>query len=57
MRRADESAMQNPSAETVLAPGDVVIVPGHDDDIPKLAERFSAGANRITYRGVTIDAQ
>jgi len=38
-----------------MAAGDVVIVLGHDDDIPELAERFSAAAKRITYRGVTLE--
>ncbi len=56
MRRADGTTMLNPPGETRLFAGDVVIVLGHDDDIPQLAERFSSTAESITYRGVTMSS-
>jgi voltage-gated potassium channel len=55
IRHADGSTVLNPPPETELLAGDIVIVLGHDDDIPQLAQRFSSIGNRITYRGVTID--
>ncbi|UUO06080.1 potassium channel protein [Blastopirellula sp. J2-11] len=56
IRRLDGSTMLNPPANTLLAAGDIVIVLGHDDDIPQLAERFSATKGKIMYRGAMIDA-
>jgi len=56
IRHADKSITMNPKSETVLRAGDVVIVLGHDDDIPELSERFTSKAAKITYRGVTSDA-
>ena len=56
IRHADGSTVLNPPSETQLITGDVVIVLGHDDDIPQLAARFSAVANTTTYRGVKIKA-
>jgi voltage-gated potassium channel len=55
MRHADGSTTLNPPAGTRLSLGDAVIVLGHDNDIPQLAQRFSARANKITYRGVTME--
>jgi voltage-gated potassium channel len=40
---------------TKLAPGDIVIVLGHQDDLPQLARKFAAGAKKMTFRGVTIE--
>ncbi|MFI4874397.1 MAG: potassium channel family protein [Blastopirellula sp. JB062] len=57
IRRNDGSTMLNPPAETRLAAGDIVIVLGHDDDIPQLAERFSASSGKIMYRGAMIDSE
>jgi len=37
---ADGSTVLNPNSETSLSTSDIVIVLGHDDDIPQLAERF-----------------
>jgi voltage-gated potassium channel len=56
MRRADGATLLNPTSKTVLSAGDVVVVLGHADDIPKLAERVASGGNRITYRGVSMEA-
>ena len=56
VRRADGEMLLNPSSETTLAVGDVVIVLGHTDDTAQLADRFASTSNKITYRGVTIDA-
>jgi len=54
MRRADGSTLLNPPSGTTLSPGDAVIVLGHDDDIPQLAERFSPTASKLMYRGATV---
>ncbi|MBA2114402.1 Glutathione-regulated potassium-efflux system protein KefC [Planctomycetes bacterium FF15] len=56
LRRKDGSTMLNPTAETILNPGDVVIVLGHSNDIPQLAERFCATRGKVTYRGVAVDS-
>ena len=55
LRRSDGTTLLNPPTSTKLTAGDVVIVLGHDNDIPQLAQRFSATSKKITYRGVTID--
>lgn len=55
LRRADRSTVVNPPSDTTLTARDVVIVLGHDDDIPQLAQRFSSTAKTITYRGVTLE--
>ena len=55
IRRDDGSTVINPAGDTSLFAGDIVIVLGHDDDIPQLASRFSSSA-KITYRGATMDA-
>lgn len=55
IRRVDGSTVMNPSSDTILLAGDVVIVLGHSDDIPQLAERFRATTNKIMYRGVTVE--
>jgi len=54
IRRVDGTTLLNPPAETQLVTGDTVIVLGHDDDIPQLAQRF-VGAGKMTYRGVTVE--
>lgn len=53
VRTADGSTVLNPPPDTTLVAGDVVIVLGHSDDIPQLAERFSSGI-QTRYRGVTV---
>jgi voltage-gated potassium channel len=56
IRHEDGSTVLNPPSSTPLSTGDVVIVLGHNDDLPQLAERFSSRGGRITYRGVTMEA-
>ena len=55
IRHVDGSTVLNPRSDTSLLAGDVVIVLGHSDDIPQLAERFSSKASKLTYRGVSIE--
>ncbi len=55
IRHTDGATTLNPPGDTTLSPGDVVIVLGHQDDIPQLAERFAAKETRLTYRGATLD--
>jgi len=56
IRRLDDSVTMNPDPDTTLLAGDVVIVLGHQDDIPMLEERFALQRKTITYRGVKIDS-
>ncbi|PQO39952.1 potassium channel protein [Bremerella cremea] len=56
VRKPDGSTVLNPPGETILESGDTVIVLGHTNDIPQLAERFNAKSRKITYRGVTLDS-
>lgn len=57
LRRASGETILNPPGETVLSVGDVVIVLGHTNDIPQLAERFCSNqSQKLTYRGVTLDS-
>lgn len=55
LRRPDGTTIVNPAPTTALTQGDVVIVLGHDDDIPQLAERFRPGGRVMSYRGVAIE--
>ena len=57
IRRVDNTLILNPPADTELHADDVVIVIGHDDDIPQLAAKLSSKINRITYRGSTIEVE
>ncbi|MCA9178271.1 MAG: NAD-binding protein [Planctomycetales bacterium] len=54
IRRADGTTELNPSPDTSLLAGDVVIVLGHNEDIPRLAERFTGKSAKLTYRGAPI---
>ncbi|MCA9212345.1 MAG: NAD-binding protein [Planctomycetales bacterium] len=56
IRRQDDSIMLNPDPGTNLSPGDVVIVLGHQIDIPQLAAKFSATKSKLIYRGIAVDA-
>lgn len=56
IRHTDGSTVLNPPSDTTLLEGDVVIVLGQKDDIPQLAERFASTGNKMTYRGVTVEA-
>lgn len=55
LRKADGTTILNPATETVMSAGDVVIVLGHQDDIPQLTEKFSATKSQMFYRGVAVD--
>lgn len=55
IRRANGGNQVNPDPSTTLHAGDVVVVLGHQNDIPELASRFSVRAKRMTYRGVTVE--
>ena len=55
VRYASGFTVLNPPADTALSEGDVVIVLGHDDDMPQLATRFSSTRSQLTYRGVVVD--
>ena len=56
IRQSDGNTILNPPTDTKLAAGDVVIVLGHENDTAQLAERYASGRNKMTYRGVTIEA-
>ena len=55
IRHADGSTVLNPASNTKLLADDVVVVLGHDDDIPQLEKKFAGSGKKITYRGVTIE--
>lgn len=56
IRRADGTSLINPAGDTTLRAGDVVVVLGHDDDLPQLAARFSASQKKtMMYRGQAMD--
>lgn len=56
VRHLDGTMQMNPDGELILTAGDVVVVLGHENDIPKLAERFSSKKQTMMYRGQTLDA-
>ncbi|TWT60427.1 Voltage-gated potassium channel Kch [Rubinisphaera italica] len=43
----------NPSSDTILNEGDVVVILGHRDDIPQVAKRFSKPVETMKYRGAS----
>ena len=55
IRHVDGDNEIHPDPSTKLLAGDVVIVLGHKDDIPELANRFSSKPRKMTYRGVSIE--
>ena len=55
IRRADGTNSMNPDPESVLAAGDVVVVLGHQNEMPDILRRFSQDKKRISYRGASID--
>jgi voltage-gated potassium channel len=57
IQHADGTTQLNPPPDARLAIGDTVVVLGHRDDIPQLAERFSSAPKTITYRGATLTAE
>ncbi|MEM9644771.1 MAG: potassium channel protein [Planctomycetota bacterium] len=54
IRRTDDSIELNPAPEMILNPGDIVIVLGHQNDLPEIAKRFSLKQPTMTYRGATV---
>lgn len=50
LRRANGQTISSPDPSLELAAGDTVIVLGHKDDIPQLAQRYQV-QRPITYRG------
>ncbi|QDU92882.1 potassium channel family protein [Lignipirellula cremea] len=55
LKKADETIDRNPSGDTQLAVGDTVIVLGHQDDIPRLVERYAL-KKQVYYRGARVDS-
>ncbi len=55
IRHADGSTSLNPTPDTILRADDTVIVLGHHDDIPQLADRFTSARRVNTYRGAAIN--
>lgn len=55
IRKSDGTVVMNPSGDVALTAGDVVIVLGHENDIPQLAERFTAKKAKIMYRGQMME--
>jgi len=55
IRSATGAVVLNPPSDSTLTGGDTVVVLGHSDDIPKLAERFGAKQPKMMYRGVTVE--
>ena len=53
IRRADGVVEMNPAASSSLAGGDSVVVLGHHEDLPQLAERYVL-KQQVTYRGATV---
>ncbi len=54
IRRAAGSIELNPKPEMILCPGDVVVVLGHQDDLPEIARRFLRRQPEMTYRGASV---
>ncbi|WP_345685232.1 potassium channel family protein [Novipirellula caenicola] len=55
VRHADGTMQLNPSPTLLLKPGDIVIVLGHEDDLPEIARRFLRKQPKMTYRGVSVE--
>ena len=55
IRRVDRSVQLNPPPTEILQAGDVVIVLGHQDDLPEIARRFVRKRQKMTYRGITVE--
>lgn len=54
IRRADGSIELNPQPTMILNPGDVVIVLGHQNDLPEIARRFLRKQPKMIYRGAPM---
>ena len=55
IRRVDGVFQTNPDPKTKLSIGDVVVVLGHQQDIPDLKRRFSSPGKKMVYRGVSVE--
>ena len=55
IRRVEGPVQLNPQPTEILQPGDVVIVLGHQDDLPEIARRFVRKQPKMTYRGITVE--
>lgn len=53
LRRQDKTVIKNPDRSIVLRGGDIVIVIGHEGDIPQFA-RFNEMKSKMRYRGSNI---
>jgi len=56
IRRVDGTTLVNPPSDSCLAAGDLVIVLGHEEDIPQLDKKFSASGPQMMYRGAKMPA-
>lgn len=54
VRRVEGHVQLNPQPEEILHPGDVVIVLGHEDDLPEIARRFVRKKPPMSYRGIAM---
>ncbi|QDT09604.1 potassium channel family protein [Stieleria marina] len=54
VRHTDGKVQLNPKTSLKLVPGDVVIVLGHQDDLPEIARRFLRKRPKMTYRGASV---
>ncbi|QDT65724.1 potassium channel family protein [Calycomorphotria hydatis] len=52
-RKVDGAVIRKPDGETILQPGDKLIVLGYNAELPKLSRRAQSD-HRITYRGAQI---
>ena len=55
IRQVNGAVQLNPQPTEILQPGDVVIVLGHQDDLPEIARRFVRKRPKMTYRGITVE--
>ena len=56
VRRQDGTVQLNPSPTLTLRTGDVVIVLGHQDDLPEIARKFERKKTQMTYRGASVQS-
>jgi voltage-gated potassium channel len=53
IRHKSGAIEMNPASDSALDGGDIVVVLGHQEDIPQLAERYVL-KQQVTYRGATV---
>lgn len=53
IRKQNGSSLLNPPPTTILEAGDIVVVLGHQEDIPQLSARFEVKKKGMNYRGIT----